>query len=176
MRSLETIIERLKRKVSKAEILEMVKEIETNELDFSPLFNLLLVDNQLAMRSAWLIENLVIPNTKIQGEYFEIMAKSYFTTESSSVRRNIGKTIGCCSILEEFEDELYDFCTRLVVNSNEVVAVKVHAMIIAAKISTKYPELIPELETTIEGEFEKNTVAFRGAAKRVFKLFKKAGY
>jgi hypothetical protein len=154
----------------------MAKDIETNNLDFNSLFELLLEDNQLAMRSAWLIENLVIPNAKIQQVYFKNLVEAYFKTESSSVRRNIGKTIGHCSISQDWEDELYDFCTKLIVNSNEVVAVKVHAMIIAAKIAAKYTELIPELKATIEGEFEKNTVAFRGAAKRAFKLFKKAGY
>ncbi|MFY0674891.1 MAG: hypothetical protein JXQ87_15940 [Bacteroidia bacterium] len=176
MRSLETIIERLKSRMSKAEILGMAKEIETYAIDFEPLFHLLHKDNPLAMRSAWLIENLVIPSSEKQVKYFNPLAEIYLATKSSSVRRNIGKTLSHCSIPEHWDDALYDFCTKLIVDSNEVVAAKVHAMIIAANISIKYPELIHELKATIEGEVEKNTVAYKGAAKRAFKLFKKAGY
>ncbi len=176
MRELKVIIERLEKPISKAEISATANEIVNAKTDFTQLFDLLIKNNQVAMRTAWLIENILIPNPKIHKPYFNFLAKAYLKTKSSSVRRNIGKTIAQMEIPENWEDELYDFTTKMIVDSNEVVATKVHAMIIAANIASKYPELIPELKETIEGQFEKNTVAFRAASKRAFKKFKKAGY
>ncbi|MGB0429305.1 MAG: hypothetical protein ACPGLV_02440 [Bacteroidia bacterium] len=176
MRNLDSIIERLKSKVSKADILALANEININQIDFKPLFALLQHNNPLAMRAAWLIENLVIPNSKLQSQYFNSLAKVYLTTNSSSVKRNIGKTIAACSIPKKWEDELYDYCTKMLVDSNEVVAAKFHAMNISSQIAMRYPDLIPELKETIQGQFEKNTVAFSAGAKHAFKLFKKAGY
>ena len=173
---LATIIERLKSRTSKAEIVALANEITLNHIDFHELFGLLQKDNQMAMRVSWLVENIVIPNRKYQNQYFDDLAMAYFKTKSGSVKRNIGKTIAHCEIPEKWEDELYSFCTKMLVDGNEVVAAKVHAMLISTQIAIRYPDLIDELRETIKGEFDKNTVAYSAAAKRAFKLFKKAGY
>lgn len=176
MLQFELIIERLKSKIGKAEILALANDLALHPTEeVSSNFNLLLEDNPLAMRWAWLLENTIIPRKELHEVHLDGLANAYLQTKSPSVRRVIGKILVNAKIPEAYEDELYDFTIKQLQKADEPVAVKFHAMNIAAEIALRYPDLATELRHVIEDQIEKNSVAFKAGSKHVFKKLKRKG-
>jgi len=58
----------------------------------------------------------------------------------------------------------------------EAIALKIYSMTILYKISNTYPDIKPELISSIENEIPKNSPAIRGRGRRILKrLYKEVG-
>ena len=174
MTEISSIIERLKSPISKAEILALSGEVGAmGSLAIDKLIPCLYYSNALALRTSWLLENIIIPNEKWHQVFQEKLVVALVDGNSPAARRNLAKTIASFKISAEYYDQLYDFSINRISDSEEAVAVKVHCIAIAFQIVKAFPDLATELKAVLEDELSKNSVAFAANARKIIKKLEK---
>lgn len=93
--------------------------------------------------------------------------------KNDSTQRNMLRAVTCYGVPHKQEGLWIDFCFDILLNPDKAVAVKVHAMEIAFRLTKKYPDLKDELRAVLEQFYEESTVAFQARARKVFKQLDK---
>jgi hypothetical protein len=136
------------------------------------LMTILLKDGEnTSWRAAWITDKIHEAMPKIVIPYLPVLTKFVLITKDTGKKRHILKLISLHPIPDENMAELLDFCLNLFTNSEEPVAVRVHAMQVLFRIAEKEPEFSGELIDLIEHEIEFHGSA--GISSRGKKLLKK---
>lgn len=85
----------------------------------------------------------------------------------NAVRRNIARLLQFIEIPEKHRGEVYALCVEVIDDASEAVAVRAHAMTIAANIADLEPDLYGELRLIVEKHLPHATAALRARARRI---------
>ena len=119
------------------------------------------VVNIVTSKYPWLIQPY-LKNLVLQLKEFK----------SIGLKRGIAKTLaeGSFDYDEETFGMLVDTCFFWFNHSSEEIAVRIYALEIVFKASGKYPEIKPELVSSIENEIPRSSAAIKSRGKRLLKI------
>ncbi len=92
-----------------------------------------------------------------------------------AVKRNVVRVMQFLNIPVKHRARVFDHCINYIADPKETIAVRCFAMTVASKIVKQYPELISELEQTINLLIKDSTPGLKARAKKVLKDLEKSG-
>lgn len=158
---------------SKKQTMKIVNFIGTNQKRFDELIALCLgADMVFAQRASWVYRYCVESGPMLKEKQISRILKRIWKVSHSAVRRNFIKSLEYISIPESLEAPVISLCFELINSRDEFVAIKVYAMYYLFSCCLKYPDLKPELKSSIETQLEFERPAFLSASKKILKKFK----
>lgn len=171
-----------KTKMTKAELLEVIKSWENLELaikeigehpeQLPTLMELALRSNKShSWRAAWMADKIHDKFPHLIIPWIDKMILALNKNLQVGKKRHFLKLISLNEVNKNHEPFLVDFCLEALTCGHEPVAVRVHAMQILYNFSESEPDFKPELLAIIEHEIELHPSA--GISSRGKKLVKK---
>lgn len=139
---------------SKENSLKIISFIGKDENKFSELMDCFFMetkDYRVPQRAAHVVSLIFDKNPQLIQPYVLQLIKFLYNPElKNSLKRNILRNLQFCEIPQEEMGKLYDRIFQLLTNPNEDIAIRAFAMTVLYQITRFYPELKPELKSTIE--------------------------
>ncbi len=172
---MKTIKSFLAERRNKKEILKFVHYIGENQKKFDELISFCFgKDVKLAQHAAWPLGYCAEKHPNLAKKHIRRMIKQISHLGHPAIRRSFLKIFEYAEIPASEEAKLISECFQFINRKEEFVAVKVFAMSVIARYCKKYPELWPELKSSIELQIPFETAAFHSRAKRILKLYQKS--
>ena len=128
---------------------------------------------RLGFRIAWLIDHILEPDFRFGPEAERALVEGLLSTDNYSIARHFAKILALGQCSHEAIESLVDFSFHQLTNPEVPVAVKAHLLGIAQQACAFYPELIPELRSTMEVMEPNASVGLRGRMRRCQKDLKR---
>ncbi len=149
----------------------IVSWIGDNQKRFDQLFTIFLThtDPKIVQRAAWPLSYAAAARPElIQKHYNELIQQLNADSQPPAVRRNILRIFdNIKEIPESIHGVLMDSCFSYIADPDEAIASRAFALGILDKLSVLYPEIIPELKTTVEVHFTNAPPAFRSRGRKI---------
>lgn len=126
-------------------------------------------------RAAWVIKGIWERSPALVEPLLPRMRKALPHLKKNGVKREFLRMLSEYAVPDD-EDELgclLNSCFEWLSEPAGPVAVKIHSMVILLEISKKFPEIIPELKTTIELAMNEGTPGILNRGKKVLKALQK---
>ncbi|HLV23772.1 MAG TPA: hypothetical protein VKY36_03210 [Moheibacter sp.] len=148
------IYHQLEKSHSKENSLKIITFIGKDANKFSELMNCFFMETQdyrVPQRAAHVVSLIFDKNPELVQPYVPQLIKSLYNPElKNSLKRNILRNLQFSEIPQDEMGKLYDRVFQLVTSPNEDIAIRAFAITILYQITGFYPELKPELKSTIE--------------------------
>ncbi|WP_367913343.1 hypothetical protein [Leadbetterella sp. DM7] len=166
---------RLKNRLSKQEVDEVVAEIRSGTLTVSDLRPLLFETAPvLLFNFYWILATVSNCSTgSLRGLETDIFRGMLHHVSQESVVRSVLSVFKKADIPEEIEDELYAFCFGIIESPGSPIAHRSFALVVCARICKKYPALAGELLATakqVEETYGAVSPGVRSAARQVSRM------
>lgn len=128
-----------------------------------------------AMRAARVVQLASYNHPELLRPYTKELILKFNSFRNDGLRRSILKilTEGSLDLDEESIGILVDICFNCLVNPSEKPAMKMYSIVILHKITKFYPDIIPELISTIEDQMPKSSAAIKSVGRHTLtKLYK----
>jgi hypothetical protein len=163
--------EEVLREHSKKQVLKIAAWIGNDEDRFRQFLYIFLNDEyRVVQRISWVLS--VVAETHaglVEKNIGRIVKKLDDPDIHVAVKRNVVRVLQFLNIPVKHRATVFDHCIRYITDPNETIAVRCFAMTVASKIANKYPELLSELEQTINLLIKDSTPGLRARAKMVIK-------
>ncbi len=163
--------EQILKEHSKSQTLKIVKWIGGDQARFNQLLKIFLHDEPMVVqRAAWPMSNCVIAHPVFIRKHLKAILDNLDRPGiHDAVRRNTIRILEEIEIPKAFEGRVMDLCFRYVSDPKEKAAVKASSLTILQNLAKIYPEILPELKTMIEEQWDREGPAFRARARRILK-------
>jgi hypothetical protein len=147
-----TIKEALLAEHSKAQCSKIVNYIGNNQQRFDELFSLFISDEyRLVQRAAWPVSYCVIAHPNLITKHWKTLISNLNKPNiHEAVKRNTLRFLQEVAIPKKYQGQLMDYCFTYVNTPTEPIAVKCFGLSVLHNLSKIYPDIKPELKTTIE--------------------------
>ena len=135
---------------------------------------LLSTDTIIAQRAAWSIgwSVKINPTSLIPFIHFLIPLIERKDVHDAVIR-NTMLVLEAIDIPEEYHGLVMNGCFNLIENPSTAPAIKAYSMTTVYNLSKYYPEILQELKTIIENNWDNETPAFKSRGKKILKSIKK---
>lgn len=157
---------------SKAQAVLIAGWIGKSQKRFDQLIHLLLTDEyRVAQRAAMPLTYCVDLHPQlIQKHISRIVRLMQQPGIHTAVKRNILRILQTIELPEQIHGELMDACFHYMESMNEPAAVKAFSITILHRLSSIYPEIIPEIKLILEDRWEHETPAFKVRARAFLRV------
>lgn len=125
-------------------------------------------DYRTTQRASWPMNYCAERNPALVYPYLDkLLVLLADKSVHNAVRRNIARLLQFIEIPEQHRGEVYSLCVDVIDDDQEAVAVRAHALTIAANIADLEPDLYDELRLIVEKHIPHATAAFRARARRI---------
>ncbi len=134
--------------------------------------------HQFAMRAIRVIDLVSEQNPELLLPYLPHLIENIHKFKTIGLKRGFARILSEQNYFynEDHAGRLVHTCFNWLNDPAEAIALKIYSMTILYKISNTYPEIKPELISSIENEIPKNSAAIRGRGRRILKkLYKEVG-
>jgi hypothetical protein len=162
---------------SKKQVLKIAAWIGNDEDRFRQFLFVFLNDEyRVVQRISWVLSAVAEehPNL-VEKNIGRIVKKLDEKDIHVAVKRNVVRVLQFLKIPVKYRARVFDHCMNYISDPNETIAVRCFAMTVAAKITKQYPELVSELEQTINLLIKDSTPGLKARAKNVLKDLEKNG-
>lgn len=168
---------KLEIRLSKAEVDAVVSELIKDSKNKRELIDLLHSDNQVVLFNAfWIVSTLALKRPTILKCWEAVIFLAAMKhKENESVIRCCLSAFKIIAIPEQIEDELYSFSIARIESRNSPVAHRAFALMVAYRISKKYPELKSEVLELAKINLETYGTESAGVASSARKVIKLLG-
>lgn len=167
------LIATLQNTYTKQQATEIVNWIADRQNNFDQLLTIFLAhdDIRIVQRAAWPLSYAATNHPKlIQKHYDKLIQQLNAENRPPAVRRNILRIFdNLKEIPEPLHGILMDSCFIYISDPEEAIASRAFALGILEKLSRLYPEILPELKTTVEIQFSNAPAAFKSRARKILK-------
>lgn len=159
---------------------ERAAELVGNDPDrFKTILEFGLQDkHQFAMRAIRAIDLVCVKYPELLEPYISDIVGNIDKYKTIGLKRGLARILSeqNYSYDEDTAGRLVHTCFEWLNDPEEPIALKIYSMTILYKISNTYPEIKPELISSIENEIPKNSAAIKGRGRRILKrLYKEVG-
>jgi len=163
--------EQLLKEHSRANCDTIVNWIGDRQERFNELFQLFLSDEyRVVQHAAWPLSYAVIQHPQLIKKHFTKLIGSLRKPGiHAAVKRNTMRLLQDIDIPQKYHGRIMDACFTYIAAPAEPVAVKAFSLTVLEKLSSRYPEIIPEIKLLIEENYDRETPAFRVRAKKFLK-------
>lgn len=157
---------------SKAQTDLIAKWVGKNQKRFDELYKIFMdMDNRLAQRASWVLSIILSAEPSLlEKHYRQLLDKLKIDGQHNAIYRNGLKAIASNVIPEEYEGALMDLCLKVIESMGKAIAAKAHALTILEQLSKKYPEIIPEIKTSVDIHLPGKTAALRARTRWLEKI------
>lgn len=129
----------------------IVSEIGNSSKKMEQLMSIFIKGPQrISQRAAWPMSHIVQNHPNLLDNYYTLFIQLLHQNDNhNAINRNILRALQFVDIPEQFQGEILDVSFKLLNSSEEPIAVKVFSMTVIFNLSKKYPEIIPELKSSI---------------------------
>lgn len=182
------LLERLKYTLKKKEVVQLAESFSKVGIEPSEMLVYAMhIDDVTAFHSAWVLENMLLPNPLALDYYLPEIIDLIPLIKSESVKRHLSKlvAIGIERIIKRkatkvFEknfwalnlEPLEEACFKWLVDDCTKPAVKAHCMDILYSLSTRQRWIAEELPHIIENQMAFGSPGVRSKGKAVLKLLR----
>ncbi|MBN2174988.1 MAG: hypothetical protein JW731_12715 [Bacteroidales bacterium] len=143
-----------------------------NPETFKKVLDFAMEDNgQFAMRAARVVNLAALNHPELMQPYINDIVKRLPGFKNDGLKRGIAKTLSERSF--ELEENtlgiLVDTCFQWLNDPQEKIALKVYSMDILYRVSQSYPDIKPELISSLENELPKSSEAVGNRSKKILK-------
>lgn len=127
-------------------------------------------DYRLSQRAAMPFGNIARIHPELIEPYL-LQAIEKINTQKvyDAITRNTIRTLSEMQIPESLEGQVLDLCFNQLENPKSAIAIKVFAMTAIFNLSTKYPEIKPELKMLIETQLPTGSAGFINRGQKILK-------
>lgn len=157
---------------SQKQMLEIVKEIGSNQKKFDTLVQLFLLgEYKISQRASWPLSNCIALHPRlINKHYKELIRHMKDDKQHPAVRRNVLRAFDLIkNIPEAYHGELMDACFAYISNPNETIASQAFSLGVLHKLSRLYPEIKNELLVILENNMLNASAGFKSRALKILK-------
>ncbi len=160
--------EQLLTELSRKNVDYIIHSMGDNEDYFAEIIRLILTDTDpIPQRASWVADGVCLKYPALIEKHLPALIEALPSFTHSGTRRNILKIISRTNIPEDYQGVLIDMCFNLLADTDEPVAVRVHAMQIIANHLPEYPELANELREVIEDQADKSSPGLRARGRKI---------
>jgi hypothetical protein len=129
-------------------------------------------DPEFNHRASWVFNHIIEEQPTWLEPYIDDLI-TWLPTSVSSTQRDTLRSVTKYGIPNKNEGAWIDICFDFLLDPDQAVAVKVHAMEIAFRLTKKHPDLKNELLDVIDQFYEVSSYAFQARARKVRKGLEK---
>ncbi len=176
------IFRQLEKTHSKENSLEIISYIGTDEKKFSELMDCLFMktqDYRVPQRAAHVVSLSFDKHPELIQPYLDQLIECLHNPDlKSALKRNILRILQFCEIPEKHRGNVFKRGYEILENPSEEIAVRAFAMTVLYNITEFYPELKPELASTIQFVLEEPNCSpgIRSRGNAVLKRMKKGAF
>ncbi|HAX48928.1 MAG TPA: hypothetical protein PK605_13615 [Ignavibacteria bacterium] len=156
---------------SKKQVLKIAAWIGNDENRYRQFLYIFLNDEyRVVQRVSWVLSEIAENHPKlVEKNIGKIVNKLDEKDIHVAVKRNVIRVLQFLNIPVRYRAKIFDHSIKYIADPNEKIAVRCFAMTVAAKIAAQYPELLSELEQTINLLKKDSTPGLKARAKMVLK-------
>ena len=124
-------------------------------------------DPKVGKAAAWALGHLAVQGARIAQQEVDVLMDWALDDAPEYVHRNVFHLLTELDIPEERIPALFDRCLEITGSPSFAVAIRVHAMQMAANLCEVYPELAPELQQVIELGWEESSAGYQSRARKI---------
>ncbi len=144
--------------------------IGCDEKRFAELMNLFFENTyRVTQRAAWIVRICAERNQFLIEPFLSKMVNYLSCDVHDAVKRNTLGIFQSIELPKKLWGKTTDLCFRFLMNSDELIALKIFAMTVLENICQHEPELKNELKLVIENQLENASAGFKARAKRILK-------
>ena len=157
---------------SQAQAQRVAGWVKSNPTQLTASLDLVLGQNQmLSQGAAWAWSKLADEDPGLLRPHYGRLLKAFQRNQHyhPAVFRNTLRSLVGQPLPDDQQGEWYALCLTMVQNSQQPLAIRVHAMQIASELSASYPELQRELRLVLEVHLPDASAGFRSRAQKLLK-------
>jgi hypothetical protein len=124
-------------------------------------------DPKLGKSAAWALGQLALKGPQVAQSQVDHLVRLALENRPEYVHRNVFHVLTHLEIPEESMAALFDRCCEITASPAFAVAVRVHAMQVAAELCGRFPELGPELRQVIALGYEEASAGYHSRARKI---------
>ena len=160
------LADRLKTGYSKEGAAANAVWLKRNPLQLSAWLHAL-NDPILGKSAAWALGHLALEGPQVAQPEVNQFIHLALEDQPEYVHRNVFHVLSHLDIPEVRVPELFDRCLEITGSPSFAVAIRVHAMQVAAALCARFPELGPELRQVIELGLEEASAGYHSRARKI---------
>lgn len=160
---------------SKLFTTQIAEEINTHPKRMEELMDIFKKGpKELQQRAAWVVSVVAEKNPHLLQKYLRLFIELLGQPgKHDAINRGICRSLQFMAIPEKHEGKVLDLMFLLMRSGKEPIAVKVFAMQVAANLSEKYPDIAPELKSTITAMLPDGSAGIKSRGKNILKRMEK---
>lgn len=162
---------KLKTRISKDEIIELIYSLNNNRISIEEIIDLL-KNQETQFQASWLMTHLVENKPSILKEtHIKQLVKILETTSHEGLERNIWRSLNFVEIPSKIHENLINIAFDKLENHKTAIAIQVFAMSVLEKVLVNQTELQLALKAILELKLEQQPSA--GLKSRALKIIHK---
>jgi len=131
-------------------------------------------ENRVVQRASWVLSVCAEKHPELIMPHLEVLVKNLRQPKlHNAVKRNTVRILQDVDIPENLWGEVADICFQYLADPKEAVAVRVFSMTVLLQICQKVPELMNELQLTIEEYMPHGSAGFQSRGKKTLAAIQK---
>lgn len=141
---------------------------------FDLLMEMVFKDDETSARASWAAIHTADGNQQFLNPWIGKMIQLLKKTKDSSVKRNLLRLLENIIIPKKYRGELFETALKLLLSTNEPIAVRTFAITVLYNIAILHQELVPELKMVVsEVLLQNESAAIQSRGKKTLKLLEK---
>lgn len=163
---------------SKASVDRIVRWVGHDQQRFDELFKLFTgKDPLIAQRAGWSMSYAVSAHPVLINKHMKALLKNLQKpTLHNAIIRNSVRLLQDISIPEAFQGDVMNLCFDYVTDPKQLPAIKAFSLTVLDNLAKDHPDIINELRTIIESQWENEGPAFRSRARRILNKINRKSY
>jgi hypothetical protein len=137
------------------------------------LWDIIQHGDETAWRAAWTMEKINDKRPEMIYPFLNELIIQVEKTNNNGLKRHFLKMISIQPLPKDLSGYFVDFCFKILLSSDEPIAVRVHAMQILYNICQKIPDLKNELIESIESIQSEASAGIKSKSRKLLKHLKK---
>ena len=161
----------LKAEHSKALTKKIVAEIISEPTRMKEIVDLILdAPYRITQRAAWPLSVVAEKHPELLEPYLPILIRKLEEKGNHpAINRNIVRALQYITIPKKLEGQVLDNCFNLLNSKDEPLAVRCFSMTVIHNLVEKYPDIKPELVSSISAQLDHQSAGFRARGRKILK-------
>lgn len=138
------------------------------------LWKIIRCEDEMAWRAAWTMEKINDKRPEMIYPFLNELIARVEKTNKNGLKRHFLKMISLQPLPKDITGSFVDYCFRVLLSSDEPIAVRAHAMQILYNVCQEIPELKNELVESIESIQTDASAGIIAKSKKLLKQLKKS--
>lgn len=163
--------QRLENEYCKATIHTIVNEICEQPEKMNELMQTF-VDGPLRVtqRAAWPLGFIAQRQPALLSNYYDILIEELHKEDNhNAITRNILRALQYTKIPKKYQGTILNRCFEFLHDSSQPIAIHAFSMTVAFNLSKLYPDIIPELKSTIEMMLPNGSAGIKSRGNKILK-------